>query len=39
MQHSPARRIKNIKELAGMPDLVAVLDGHRSPVIVKNHAC
>jgi branched-chain amino acid transport system substrate-binding protein len=31
----PARGIKNIKELAGMPDLVAVLGGRFSPVIIE----
>jgi branched-chain amino acid transport system substrate-binding protein len=31
----PARGIKNIKELAAMPDLVAVLGGRFSPVIIE----
>jgi len=31
----PARGIKNIKELADMPDLVAVLGGRFSPVIIE----
>jgi len=31
----PARGIKNIKELASLPDLVAVLGGRFSPVIIE----
>ncbi len=31
----PARGVQNLKELAGMPDLVAVLGGRFSPVIIE----